>query len=404
MSILLVAPRPEVSALIGTATGGAVAEIPGPVPNDPARVLALSPTQGHLEVVLLDATSGRVREALHLAAAFDRAHPDLSVLLIADQDSVSTTAAMRAGVRDVLAPDTPLEEVRVVLDRALQVARTRALHRTGAAESNGNSPPFGRLIGVVSPKGGVGKTTVATNLAVGLAQCEQGSTVLVDLDLQFGDVASALGLEPEYCLPDAIRGRGMEDSLILKTYLTEHSSGLYVLCGPQGPAEADEVRSEDVRALLDILAGEFRYVVVDTAPGLLEHTLTALDRSTDLVFVTGMDVPGVRGLRKELDTLDSLSMMSASRQVIVNLDDKQAGMTVLDVEAAIGGRVALSLPRHKSVLTSVNQGVPLLTAKGKDPVSKGLRDLVQGYLPAAAVKKQSRWLMGRHRNMSAAAL
>ncbi|MGB3829835.1 MAG: AAA family ATPase [Ornithinimicrobium sp.] len=401
--ILLVAPRPEVSVLIGTATGGALVEIPGPVPNEAAGVLALAPVQGPFEVVLLDGTSGRVKEALHLAADFDRAHPDLSIVLIADQDEVSTTAAMRAGVRDIVVPDAPVEEVRVVLDRALRTARNRARSLASSTDGTTAEAPHGRLIGVVSPKGGVGKTTVSTNLAVGLARSEPGSTVLVDLDLQFGDVASALGLDPEYTLTDAIRGRGTDDSLILKTYLSEHSTGLFVLCGPQGPADADDMRGEDIRAVLVLLATEFRYVIVDTAPGLLEHTLTALDRATDLIFVTGLDVPGVRGLRKELDTLDSLSMMSASRQVIVNFTDKHAGMSVKDVERAIGGLVELSLPRHKRVLTSVNQGVPLLQGDDKDPASKALRELVRRYLPATAAKERPRGLMGRHRNFSAAA-
>ncbi|MDD9204957.1 P-loop NTPase, partial [Georgenia sp. 10Sc9-8] len=98
--------------------------------------------------------------------------------------------------------------------------------------------PSGRVISVVSPKGGVGKTTVATNLAVGLAQAEAHSTVLVDLDIQFGDVASALDLQPEYTLPDAVTGPASRDTMVLKTFLIQHETGLYVICGPDSPAAA----------------------------------------------------------------------------------------------------------------------------------------------------------------------
>ena len=91
------------------------------------------------------------------------------------------------------------------------------------------------MVSVVSPKGGVGKTTVATNLAVGLAQRVPNSTVLVDLDVQFGDVASALDLEPEHFLADAVHATAKRDSMVLKTFLTQHRSGLYVICAPARP-------------------------------------------------------------------------------------------------------------------------------------------------------------------------
>ena len=119
------------------------------------------------------------------------------------------------------------------------------------------------------------------------------STVLVDLDVQFGDVASALDLEPEHFLADAVHATAKRDSMVLKTFLTQHQSGLYVICAPSSPAEADAISADDVSHLLRMLAAEFRYVVLDTAPGLSDTTLAALDETSDLVMLTSMDVPGV---------------------------------------------------------------------------------------------------------------
>ncbi len=124
--------------------------------------------------------------------------------------------------------------------------------------------------------------------------------------------------------------------MVLKTFLTQHSTGLYVICAPESPAAMDAIGGKDVEHLLQMLASEFQYVVVDTAPGLSEHTLAAMDQTTDLVLVTSMDVPGVRGLRKEIDVLAELGLLRESRQVILNFAEQRGGLSLADVEATIG--------------------------------------------------------------------
>ena len=243
---------------------------------------------------------------------------------------------MRAGVRDIIDPAADGAEMRAVLERASDAARALESEVLDAVAPV--STPAGRVISVVSPKGGVGKTTVATNLAVGLARTARHSTVLVDLDVQFGDVGSALNLEPEYTLPDTLRGPASHDTMVLKTFLTLHETGLYVICGPESPAAADSITGPEVSHLLQMLASEFQYVVVDTAPGLSEHVLAAMDQSNDLVLVTSMDVPGVRDLRKELDTLADLNMVADSRCVVLNFTGTRSGLSLPDVEATFGYR------------------------------------------------------------------
>ena len=204
----------------------------------------------------------------------------------------------------------------------------------------------------------------------------------MDLDLQFGDVASALNLDPEHSLPDTLYGPASRDTMVLKTFLTLHETGLYVICGPKSPAAADSITTDQVSHLLQMLASEFPYVVVDTAPGLSEHVLAAMDESSDLVLVTRMDVPGVRGLRKELDALTELGMLSDSRCVVLNFTDTRAGLSVADAQATIGSAIDVSLPRSKATPRSVNQGIPLLQSGGRDPMTKELRRLVDRFAPA----------------------
>jgi pilus assembly protein CpaE len=348
---------------------------PGRLPSDPARLFEQL-LDDELPDVLLVGPHAPAPEVLTLASRLDIQSPGISVVLMAEPSPEMWQAAMRAGIRDLLPPNADDAEIRAAVERAGQAAASRRRVLRPASETHRYA---GRVITVASPKGGVGKTTVSTNLAIGLTAAAPQSTVLVDLDVQFGDVASALGLVPEYTLPDAVHGPASEDTMVLKTFLTQHPSGLFVVCGAESPAAGDTVTGEDVTRLLASLAREFRYVVVDTAPGLSEQTLAALDRASDVVMLTSMDVPGVRGLRKELDVLRELAMIPAGRHVVMNFADPKGGLSVRDVETTIGTGVDVVLPRSASVPASTNQGVPIIQSSKRDPMAKEMRRLVSRF-------------------------
>jgi pilus assembly protein CpaE len=298
---------------------------------------------------------------------------------------------MRAGVRDVVRPQADAHEISLLLHRATRSTALRRRSLGAAAETGGTE---GRIIAVVSPKGGSGKTTVATNLAVGLAASAPHATVVVDLDLQFGDVANALQLAPEHSLADAVTPAAQRDSMVLKSYLAPHPSGLLALCAPDSPAEADEVTGEQVARLLEQLAGQYSYVVVDTSPGLSEHTLSALDKATDFIFVGGMDVPSVRGLRKEIDVLRELGMAPMTRHVVLNSADPRDGLTRRDVETTLGTKVDVVVPDTRAVRLSTNQGIPVLHGNRRDAAAKALAGLVERFVPAPSGAARRR---ARHR-------
>jgi pilus assembly protein CpaE len=326
-------------------------------------------------------------EAFGIAGQLEVLAPSTSVVVVAFADPDLWMEAMRAGVRDVLSPHATTDDVVAVLTRATTLATARRAALTAAtvepiaAQPAPESAPVRRVVVVASPKGGVGKTTVATNLAVGLAVAEPGSTVIVDLDVQFGDVASALALVPEHTLPDAVHGAASSDPLVLKTFLTRHPSGLHVLAGSDSPAAGDAVTPADVARLLDTLSREFRHVVVDTAPGLSDLTLTALERATDLVLMGSMDVPGVRGLRKELDVLTELGLVPDGRHLVLNFAGPAGGLAMSDIVATVGAPLDVVLPRSDAALLATNTGVPLLQKGGKDPVARGLQSLLERIVP-----------------------
>ena len=182
-----------------------------------------------------------VEDALRLATVFDVQLPELSVILVGEPDPAFVLLAMRAGIRDILSPS----RTRPRSDAAgTRLPVLRQPEPDLAVQQPGG--PKGLVIGVFSPKGGVGKTTIATNIAIGLGQIAPMGVVIVDLDLQFGDVASGLYLNPEHTVTDAVSSAASQDSLVLKAFLTVHSGNIYALCAPHRPVEADYITPEQV--------------------------------------------------------------------------------------------------------------------------------------------------------------
>ncbi|MHA7208940.1 AAA family ATPase [Arthrobacter sp. MDT1-65] len=355
-------------------------------PAQPQDVLAQLNQPNLLDVLVLG-PGVPLEQALTLAVAFEVQRPEVAVLLVATPTPDVVLAAMRAGVRDVVEPEADTAALSVLLHRAVRSAaiRRRTVDAGGQPGTGGST---GRVIAVVSPKGGAGKTTVASNLAVGLAATAPHGTVLVDLDLQFGDVASALSISPEHSVADVVHGPARRDTMVLKSFLSAHPTGLYALCAPSTPDTAEQMTGDDIAHLIEQLAGQYRFVVIDTAPGLSDHTLAAMDKATDFVFVSGMDVPSVRGMRKEFDVLAELGMVPLKRHVVLNAADPRGGVSLEDVKATLGVGVDVIIPSSRALRLSTNQGIPLLQRKARDRASKALRALVARFaLPVTPVRK-----------------
>ena len=312
-----------------------------------------------------------VEHSLTLAREIDDMHHETCTVLVADPTPELWEKALRAGVRDIVAPDAALVDVRSVIERALETASKR---RTVPVFDPGQRDA--KVVAVVSPKGGAGKTAIATNLAVGLAQEHPHDVVLVDLDLQFGDVANALRLTPDTTITDVSRAVGAIDETTLKAFLTPHSSGLFVLCAPETPGVADDIAIEHVATVLELLAQVFRYVIVDTAAGLDDVALMAMERSTDLMVVCGTDVASARGARKELEAFNLLGLTTQRRIFVLNRADARVGLNVRDIESTVGMTVDFSIPSSRAVPLSMNQGTALLDMDARTPVSRAFGELV----------------------------
>ncbi|KNH20049.1 pilus assembly protein CpaE [Arthrobacter sp. ZBG10] len=326
-------------------------------------------------------------DSLKLATVFDLQFPEVSLVLVEDTAPDQVILAMRAGIRDIISPSADVDQLRILLERACLASAGR---RRGLVSAAGPEREPGRVITVMSPKGGVGKTTVATNLAIGLGRIAPMGVVIVDLDVQFGDVASGLLLEPEHTLREAVGAAAYQDSMVLKAFLTVHPSGIYALCAPNTPSEADHISGQAVSHLLSQMAAEFQYVVVDTTPGLGEHVLAALEQATDAVWVCGMDVPSIRGLHTSFSILRELQLLPQGRHVVLNFADRRSGLTVQDVEATIGVPVDTVIPRSRAVPFTTNKGIPILQENSRDGAAKALAKLVERFDPKHSAAPQKK--------------
>lgn len=375
--VVLVSQSAGLTERIGYATGGSFLLLsPNPLPQTAAELFAGLRGAPTPDIIVIDADN-EPAGAIELARSLDQTIPCVVILAATNVEPLALPA-LRSGVKDLVSVEADVADLRKALERAAQFLAMRSAPMAVAAVPTAPviNKPDGRIITIASPKGGVGKTTVATNVAVGLAKRYPQQIVLVDLDIHFGDCASALNLEPEFSLPDTIQGAMTQDMLTLKSLLTRHETGLYVVPGSDSPVAADTVTPKDITNLLTMLAKEFQYVVVDTAPGLSEHTLAVLDKANEIVLVTTLDVPGVRGLRKELETLDDLDMLLEARHVVVNFFESSRGLTIKDVQSTIGEEVDIVLNQSHLLPQSTNQGMPMLQANGRDPITKQLNLLV----------------------------
>jgi len=251
-------------------------------------------------------------------------------------------------------------------------------------KANGFAPPTRRnkVIVVISPKGGSGKTAVTANLGVALAQRHPGRVVLVDLDVQFGDLGTALALKAEHTLAKLARTTQI-DATTVKLFLTLHGSGVYVLAGADNPVDAESIGPETVAKVLPLLAQTFDYVIVDTSAGLDERALAAIDCATDLLLVSSLDVTSIRSLRKAIDALDHIGV-TAERRLVLNRADSKVGLDPTDAEEAIGMKIAGAIPSSRSIPLSLNLGTPVVISEPKSAVAKQLQLLSELYAPIAA--------------------
>ncbi|MBD8869155.1 AAA family ATPase [Nocardioides donggukensis] len=306
-------------------------------------------------------------EALAVSESMRFTRPSTSVVLVRDEmDTTLLHRAMQSGCRDVVL-STDIDSVVTAVDRAGQL--WAALHGDTAGTAQGH------VITVFSPKGGVGKTTTAVNLALALADGGSRKVCLIDLDLAFGDVAITMQLFPSHTIEEAIGGEDAIDFPMVESLLTRHEQSLMVLAAPSLPDARDRVSATLVARMMRTLKQEFDYVVVDTCPSFDEQTLQALDETDECVIVATLDVPTLKNVKVALETLDLLNLAPDNRHLVLNRADDAVGLHVDKVSQILGMPITTAIPSSLDIAASTNAGKPIVVSNAGHPASAAFREL-----------------------------
>ena len=320
------------------------------------------------------------RAGLRRLTALHERFPWISIVLaLQERPRADLAEIIQVGANDLVPLHADDDELRRTLSRAVRITRTRLgvmVHGTSGAGR-------GRIVMIASASGGCGKTFLATNAAEFLARTTEQPVVLLDLDLQFGEVSTALRLRPEYTITDALaaEAQGYELEEILDEYLLTHPDGFKVLAAPRLPAEADSITPGDITRILDVLRARRAWVVIDTHEGLSDVFVAALEATDHVFAVATPDRPSLVNMGRFLGALERLGMAAGNISVVLNKAEDGTGLDAVEVADQLGRRFEAVVPYSRDVPRSVNVGVPLIVGKPKSTIANLLTTALSAALP-----------------------
>ncbi|MEZ5142121.1 MAG: P-loop NTPase [Acidimicrobiales bacterium] len=298
-------------------------------------------------------------------------------------------AALRAGIKDVLSQPVDSKQLAETVARVAGTLVVTVPAVPAAGPELAADGELGRVITVFSTKGGAGKSVIATNLAVVLAQRSDKPVVLIDADLQFGDIAVMLKLSPQHTVVDAVSALDRLDASLLQSLLAQHGpSGLLVLPAPLEPAFADQIGANEMVRIVEILRTFCAFVIVDTPAYFNDVVLGLIEVSDDVLLVAGMDIPNIKNVKIGLQTLRLLNTPMEKLRLILNRANSKVKLDVGEVERTLGVEADALIPSDVVVPQAVNKGEAVVLNAPKSGVAKSLEQLADLFKPAQVRKKR----------------
>ncbi|MDI6869861.1 MAG: response regulator [Bacillota bacterium] len=325
----------------------------------------------HPDVILMDINMP-VMDGITATERLSLEVPESGIVMISVQGEAEyLRKAMMAGAREYLVKPFAGDDLANAIKKVAEVeGKRRRVRQAEAAPA-----PTGKVVAVFSAKGGVGKTTLAANLAVALATDFKARVALVDLDLQFGNVGVIMDIAPPRTIADLVREKSLDPEL-LDSYLVDHPSGVRILPAPLRPEQAEMVTGAHVDRILSILRRMVDYIIVDTPQALSETTLAVLDHAEQILLIATLELPAVKNVKLTLDVMSSLKYPAEKIRLVLNRYSDEIGIPREDLERSLHFPVSARIPSDgRTVVASINKGVPFYTADPKAKISQAIREL-----------------------------
>lgn len=334
-------------------------------------------------IVLVLGPSCAVDDSLGAIERVLQAHREIGSILVTEELTTNLLQqALRSGVKDVLAFPADDTQMREAIDRVAASLATTPSSPVGDDPLFEGDGELAQVITLFSTKGGSGKSVIASNLGVILAQRSEKPVVLIDADLQFGDIAVMLKLVPQHTIVDVVSSLDRLDVSLMQSLLVRHeSSGLLVLPAPLEPAFADQVGAAELIQIVDVLRSFCSYVIIDTPAYFNDVVLGMIEVSDDVLLVAGMDIPSVKNLKIGLQTLRLLNTPVEKLRLILNRANSKVKLDVAEVERTLQVSADILIPSDIVVPQSVNRGVPVVHSAPRSGVAKSLQELASLFLP-----------------------
>lgn len=320
------------------------------------------------DIVLMDVNMPEM-DGLTATQIISMQQPETGVIIMSVQgEKEYLKKAMVAGAREYIVKPFSSEDLTQTILRTYELQNRRK--SIGKVQDHQIST---RIFTIFSTKGGVGKTTIASNLAVAMARTTKKRVALIDLDLQFGDIAVMLNLSIKNTIYDLVKDLKDMDSDIVEDYLVTHFSGVSVLPAPAKPEYSEFIDAKHVEKILNLLIGSYHYIIIDAAASFNETVLTALDMSERILCVSTLDLPTIKNMKVGLDLMDSLKYPHEKIHIVLNKASEQFGVKFKEFEQTIGHPVWAYIPEDsQTVITSANKGLPFVMTRSETKVARAI--------------------------------
>jgi pilus assembly protein CpaE len=311
----------------------------------------------HPAVVVIHVTAATAENDFAFVKQLNSKNPNTAIIAASHEPLPSLIlGSLRAGAREFLELPIIGEELRTVVDRIAEFCATVESSTTKKA----------RVVATFSGKGGAGVSFLATNLGAAMT----GPTLIVDLNLQAGDIASFLGLDVKYSLVDFVRNRLRLDDSLMGSLVTSYSNNLAVLAAPLEAHEAEDIKPQDVSEILYLIGQRFENIIIDLPHTFDPVTVAALDLADDILLMLTLDIPGIRSTKRALKVFERLNYPQRKIHVVVNRFSKANDVPLQKVEIHLGEQLIGFVPNdYRKVMDSINLGRPLVETEANSKIS-----------------------------------